>query len=66
MQPAAFTPRTVVTLTALAVTALLVRDRLPSLAWGTLILVLMYLLLTNYGATGAAVDWITNPNATRR
>jgi hypothetical protein len=62
----AFTGRTALTLGALGVAALLVRDRIPTLAWGTLVLVLLYLLLTNYAALGAAVDYLTNPASTRR
>lgn len=66
MPAASFTPRTVLTLVAVAIGALLVRDRAPTLAWGTLGLALLYLLLTNYGAAGAAVDYLFNPQRSDR
>jgi hypothetical protein len=60
---ASFTGRTALTLGAIAVALVLIGDKVPTFAWWTLVLVLLYLLLTNAAAAGAAVDYLTNPNS---
>lgn len=60
---ASFTGRTVLTIVAVGVGLVLIGDKVPALAWWTLILVLLYLLLTNAGAAASALDFITNPTS---
>lgn len=60
---ASFTPRTFLTLGAIAVALVLIGDKVPTFAWWTLILVLLYLLLTNAGAAAAAIEYLTNPTS---
>lgn len=56
----------VVPWTFAAVVLLLIRDKVPTLAWGTLLLALTYLLLTNYQAVDDLVDRLTTTTSTRR
>lgn len=61
--PLPYTGRTLLTLAAAAVALVLVGDRLPAAAYGTLVLVLLYLLLTNAPAASRAVAYLTNPRS---
>lgn len=58
-----WTGRTLLTVGAVAVGLVLVGDRFPGWAYGTLVLILLYLLLTNAGAASRTIDYITNPRS---
>lgn len=58
-----WTGRTLVTFGAIGVVMALAGDRFPTWAYGTLLLAALYLMLTNYQATTAAVEWLTNPES---
>lgn len=59
----AWSGRTLLTLVATGTALVLVGDRLPAVAYGTLVLVLLFLLLTNAPAAGRALEYVTNPRS---
>lgn len=61
--PEAWGRRHVITFLAIAAALVLLRDRVPALAYGTLILAGLYLVTTNAAATGRAITYLTDPKS---